>query len=183
MLLGIIIFVVVIPIKNRLHDVNKLATNFTPVQKDYSNFFPLTAKELVPVSMACSNIPKPANSDGKEEWNCQTNSEILFKSNITYYGTKTRDIYAGILVCTEDDENCCDKIRTNAIWEDNKINIIPEDTTTSNAVKYTFTETKSYKVYPVIECVFDAKTGCKTTGMDQSAVTCSDNEYILIHAK
>jgi len=188
LIIGVIIAVVIIPIRNRLIDLGTLTTNFTPIEKDFSDSFPFIANNLSIVSTG-SDIPCTIINDDEKpkvpnEWNCDANKDVIFYSDITYYGTKLRTFHAGILVCEEDDETCCDKLKTsptNVAWSAAPFKIIPNDKTLCSSGIYNFQDSKTYKVIPVAECVFDSKIGCKVPGMTQSVKSCNPNNYILIH--
>lgn len=186
LLLGVIISVIVIPIKNNLRDISNLTQNFTPMTNDFSDTFPFIAEDLTITVISNQGTLCSIDTDKKDikpqEWNCPS-GDVIFDSQITYYGTKLRTFHGGILVCEEDDDTCCDKINNpaNTVWSQNPCKIIPNDKTLCSSGVYTFTESKTYKVHPIAECVFDSKTGCKVSGMTQSAKSCNSDEYILIN--
>lgn len=184
---GVIIAIVIVPIKERWNNINTLATNFTPIKNDFSATFPFIATNLVMMPTTGGNFPCEIVEDNGNpvvptELNCPKDSDVMFSSDITYYGTKLRTFNAGILVCQEDDETCCDKINTaSAKWNTEQLEIIPNDKTTSSSGGYQFTESGDYRVQPIARCVFDAKIGCKVSGMTQSAKTCNPKEYMIVH--
>jgi hypothetical protein len=194
-LIGVIIFAIVIPIKNRWNEVHALATNFTPMQKDFSDTFPFLANklEISKDSIGCTEIlDSNTKSLDLREWNCENSKEIIFSSSVTYYGSKLRNMRAGVLICKGDIDNCCDTMYINTytayFWSSKYVNIIPNDETIVNFELEIIKDASgnpitagTYKIHPITECKFDSKVGCKVSGMTQSAKSCNANNYILVN--